>query len=121
MVAYSKAVNARNMLSVSAEVVCDDLLAGTLVDVYLRIASDSDVLSVPTASIVEQMGAKFVFVQEADELFSQREVVVGQCDGLNSQIVSGVVEGERVVTRGAVFLRLLRSSGSLDAHAGHVH
>ncbi len=121
VVAYSKAVNARNMLSISAEVACDDLLAGTLVDVYLRIASDTDVLSVPTASIVEQMGAKFVFVQEADELFSQREVVVGQCDGLNSQIVSGVVEGERVVTRGAVFLRLLRSSGSLDAHAGHVH
>jgi membrane fusion protein, heavy metal efflux system len=45
---------------------------------------------------------------------------LGANDGLNVQILSGVSEGERVVTKGAYQIKLSQASGALPAH-GHEH
>jgi hypothetical protein len=31
------------------------------------------------------------------------------------------VDSERIVTKGAILVKLAQSSGALDAHSGHVH
>jgi len=50
-----------------------------------------------------------------------REVKTGATDGLKTEIISGVLPDERIVTKGAVLIKLARSSGALDPHSGHVH
>ncbi|MCK7461958.1 MAG: hypothetical protein MZU84_07820 [Sphingobacterium sp.] len=55
------------------------------------------------------------------ELFEKREVLPGVTDGIRTEILKGIFENERIVTQGAVFIKLAQSTGTLDAHSGHVH
>jgi multidrug efflux pump subunit AcrA (membrane-fusion protein) len=67
------------------------------------------------------MGRFFVFVQHTPVMFEKRPVTLGTSDGKSVQLLSGVKAGERVVTKGAVSLKLSQGAGALDPHAGHVH
>lgn len=98
-----------------------NLLSGSFVTLYIRTLSDHEVITIPNTGIIEEMGSKFVFVQHTPESFEKRPVEVGATDGKNSELKSGVTEGERVVTRGAMMVKLAQSSGALDPHAGHHH
>jgi multidrug efflux pump subunit AcrA (membrane-fusion protein) len=60
-------------------------------------------------------------VQITPELFEKREVKVGRNDGRGAEILSGLLATERVVTAGAVQIKLAQATGTLDAHSGHVH
>ena len=46
---------------------------------------------------------------------------IGVTDGVNVRITSGITAGERVVTKGAISLKLSQGAAALDPHAGHVH
>ena len=67
------------------------------------------------------MGNFFVFVQHTPVSFEKREVVLGATDGVQVQVLKGLHAGERVVTKGAVSLKLSQGAAALDPHAGHVH
>ena len=64
--------------------------------------------------------AYFLYVQVTPELFEKRAVRIGHSDGLQTEIVEGLSAGERVVSRGAIMVKLSQSTGQLDAH-GHGH
>jgi hypothetical protein len=38
-----------------------------------------------------------------------------------TEIKTGLNSGERVVTKGAILIKLAQATGTLDAHSGHVH
>lgn len=97
------------------------LIKGSFVDIYIKTKSKDDVLIVPNSSLVEEYGNFFLFVQLTPELFEKREVKVGASDGINSEIISGLTEKERIVSQGAIIVKLAAVSNSLDPHAGHVH
>lgn len=97
------------------------LVTGTFVDVYLQTKGNDNMLSIPTSSLIEEMGDFFVFVKTADEHYEKREVHIGATDGFRTEIVSGLSQGEIVVSKGAVIIKLAMTSGALDAHSGHVH
>lgn len=97
------------------------LVPGSFVEMFIKAGADNEVLAVPSESVVEEMGQYFVFVQLNPVFFEKRLVVLGQTDGLNTEILSGVKEGERVVAKGAVLVKLSQASGALDPHAGHNH
>ena len=59
-------------------------------------------------------------MQTGGESFQKREIKIGASDGMNVQLLSGVEEGERVVTKGAYQIKLSTASGTLPAH-GHEH
>ena len=123
LVSYGKSIDVDNPLipvvfKVSNTV---DLLPGSFVEMFITTGSGEKVLTVPRESIVEEMGNYFVFVQLTPEFFEKRAVKTGQSNGLRTEILSGVKEGERIVGRGAVLVKLAQASGKLDAHAGHVH
>lgn len=99
----------------------DGLVPGTFVEMYISAGSDTPVLAIPSTALIEEMGNYFVYVQLTPELFEKREVSTGRTDGRNTEILSGIAEGERVVTRGATLVKLANASGALDAHSGHVH
>jgi len=98
-----------------------DLLPGTLVDVYLKTAEKEPVIAVPVEAIVEEQGNYFVFVQIYPESFEKREVDVGISDGLYVHILRGLQENERVVSKGAIIVKISAATGDIDPHSGHVH
>ena len=97
------------------------VVPGNVVNMYLVAPSDKSAIVVPRSALVEEMGRFFVFVQHTPIMFEKRLVTLGVNDGKCVQILSGVAEGERVVTNGAVSLKLAQGAGALDPHAGHVH
>lgn len=122
LVSYGKGVDADNPLIPVVFQVDNtvDLLPGSFVEMFMT-TGNGNALTVPDNAIVEEMGNYFVFVQLTPEFFEKREVKIGQSDGERTQVLSGVREGERVVGKGAVLVKLAQVSGQLDAHAGHVH
>ena len=70
---------------------------------------------------MEEQGNYFVYVQVTPELFEKREVKIGTTDGVSTEIQKGITSIERIVTKGAILIKLTQSTGTLDAHSGHVH
>lgn len=99
----------------------EDLLPGSLVEVLLKTTSNQPVISVPNSALLEEQGNFSVYVQLTPELFEKRGVQTGASDGLFTEIKSGLQPGERVVSKGAILIKLSAASGKLDPHAGHVH
>lgn len=96
------------------------VIPGSIVEVYLKSEPLMNVLVIPVTSLIEEQGVFYVYVQMGGELFEKREVQLGVNDGINIQILKGIEEGERVVTKGAYQIKLATVSGALPAH-GHEH
>jgi multidrug efflux pump subunit AcrA (membrane-fusion protein) len=97
-----------------------NLIPGSVAEVYLKSFPIPDALVIPVSSLIEEQGSFFVYVQTEGESFQKREVKLGASDGINIQLLSGVSEGERVVTKGSYQIKLSTASGTLPAH-GHEH
>lgn len=123
ILSYGRATNSDSyLIPVNIEVdYTADLAAGGFVDVFLKSASDIHALSVPLSALVEEQGNFFVFVQLTPELFEKREVKTGATDGMRTVVTAGLKRQERMVTRGALLVKLAAVSSSIDPHAGHVH
>lgn len=98
-----------------------DVVPGTFVDMFIKTASAEEKICVPAEAVMEEMGNWFVYVQTEPEHFEKRQVKIGASDGIDTEIVSGVKEKEKVVGRGAILVKLQQSASSVDAHAGHSH
>ena len=97
------------------------LISGTFVNLYIKTASDKQVLTVANDGIVEEMGSFFVFVKVCQEEYEKRPVTLGATDGRRTEVVTGLNEGEWVVSHGAAMVKLAQGAAALDPHAGHVH
>lgn len=97
------------------------LLPGGFVEMFIRLDSGGDVMAVPNTAIVEEMGARFVFVQLTGQLFEKRAVETGATDGFSTVVTAGIAPGERIVTKGAVSVKLAQAAGVVDPHSGHAH
>lgn len=69
---------------------------------------------IPYKAVTEQMGEFFVFVSQNDTIAIQHKVKVGPRVGTNVVIVSGINEGDKVVTEG---LNRLRDKGKIQVGA----
>jgi RND family efflux transporter MFP subunit len=74
----------------------------------LRLDADEQVeaLLVPKEAVLDNEGQKIVYVLLSGETFQRRNVTVGDEYGDTTAILSGIEEGERVVTQGAYQLKL---------------
>lgn len=97
-----------------------NLIPGSVVEVYLKTFSIPDALLIPLSSLIEEQGHFFVYVQMGGERFQKRELKLGAHDGVNVQVLSGLSEGERVVSKGGYQIKLATAAGTLPAH-GHEH
>lgn len=96
------------------------LLEGAFAKVYLIAGVRENVLSIPATALGEEQGGKYLFVQVSGETFSKRRVETGPGDGHRVEIKSGLAEGERVVTRGAMLIKAA-SMESGEISDGHSH
>ncbi len=94
---------------------------GSFVEIYLKTLTNAQAITLPVTALLEDQGTFFVYAQITPELFEKREVKVGTTDGIKSEILSGITQNDRIVTKGAIFIKLAQATGTLDAHSGHVH
>ncbi|HOX77542.1 MAG TPA: efflux RND transporter periplasmic adaptor subunit [Bacteroidales bacterium] len=123
MLSYGRSANESNYL-IPVSLLVDnpgDLISGSFVELYLITQTNSQALTLPNNALIEEQGNFFVYVQITPELFEKREVKTGTTDGLRTEITRGINSGERIITDGAIFVRLAQATGTLDAHSGHNH
>jgi RND family efflux transporter MFP subunit len=96
-----------------------NFIPGAAVEVYL-LSKSGPALVIPVSALLEEQGVFFAYVQTEGESFQKRELKLGASDGEWVHILSGITEGERVVTTGAYQIKLSTASGTMPAH-GHEH
>lgn len=123
LLSYGKTTDVNNpLIPVTFEVKNNgNLIPGSFVEIFITAESDKMGVMLPNSAIVEEMGIYCVFVQTCVDSFEKRIVTKGVTDGSKTQILKGVKAGERVVSKGAVNVKLAQGSAALDPHAGHVH
>ncbi|WP_347275544.1 efflux RND transporter periplasmic adaptor subunit [Candidatus Kuenenia sp.] len=97
-----------------------EIIPGSFVEVFLKTNVMRDALVIPYSALIEEQGNYFAYVQTSGEGFQKRELKIGVSDGVNVQVLAGIKEGERVVTKGAYQIKLATMSGKMPAH-GHEH
>ncbi|MFN7015133.1 MAG: efflux RND transporter periplasmic adaptor subunit, partial [Bacteroidia bacterium] len=122
IVSYGKSASASTpFIPVTFEINNEgQLISGSIIEIYLKSSPIADALVVPVSALIEEQGIFYVYVQTGGESFQKREVKLGASDGLNVQVLSGIVENERVVTKGSYQIKLASASGTMPAH-GHEH
>lgn len=110
------------LIPVTLEIInAGSFVPGSFVELYLKTITNAQAIVIPNSSIVEEQGNFFVFVQVTPELFEKREIKTGVTDGVNTEVITGLNDKERIVTKGAILIKLAQATGTLDAHSGHVH
>ena len=123
VISYGKQVSNSNwLIPVTFEINnTGNFLSGSYVDIHIITTPAHETLSIPTESLLEDMGNYFVYVQLTPELFEKRPVNIGANDGQYVEITDGLHKDERIVNKGAIFLKMQQASGTIDPHAGHNH
>ena len=96
------------------------LAIGQAVSLRIFASEASKAVTVPESAIVDDAGQPVVFVQVGGEDFERRRVQLGNREAGHVQIAGDVAPGERVVIRGAPFIRLAALAPQVPAH-GHTH
>jgi len=97
-----------------------NFIPGSFIEVFLKGAVINDAIIIPKTAIMEEIGNYFVYVQSGGESYQKRDVTIGDDDGINVRILSGLEKNERIVTEGAFRIRIASMSSELPSH-GHVH
>jgi membrane fusion protein, heavy metal efflux system len=97
-----------------------ELIPGSFVELFLLTNLIEKELVISKSALMQDYSLNYVYVQTGGESFEKREVKLGVDDGVNIQILSGVTEGEWVVTEGAYQIKMASMSSTIPAH-GHEH
>ena len=82
------------------------LRLGMQANVRLDAGEQVTAMLIPKEAVLEHEGKKIVYVLLSGEEFERREVTVGDEMGNRVAVLSGLKKGERVVTQGALQLKL---------------
>lgn len=98
-----------------------DLMAGTYADVYLIGSERQGVISIPKTSLTEEQGIYHVYtkVKGEKDAYLKREVTIGQDNGQRVEIISGLHNGDEVVTKGTYQIKLASIQTTIPH--GHSH
>jgi membrane fusion protein, heavy metal efflux system len=82
------------------------LRVGMQADVRLDVGEQVSAMMIPREAVLEDEGKKFVYVLLSGEEFQRREIKLGPESGEKIGVLEGLKAGERVVTQGALQLKL---------------
>ncbi|NLF92937.1 MAG: hypothetical protein GX564_03530, partial [Oligosphaeraceae bacterium] len=85
------------------------------------LAGQSSALLVPAEAILELDAKPVVFVHLGGEAFAARAIRTGRQSNGVVEILSGLTEGEKIVSAGAFTLKAVKEVSGMDSHAGHGH
>ena len=96
-------------------------IVGSYAEIYLIGSAKSKGIVVPIQSVTEELGKYYTYIQIDKEGYEKKLVTIGENDGKSIEILSGLSAGERVVTNGAVFIKLAANSGKVPEGHSHSH
>ena len=97
-----------------------EVIPGSYVEVFLLSHEYDNSISLPLGAITEEQGLYFVYKKVCEEDYEKVEVTLGNDNGERIQILSGITEGEPIVTSGAQQLKLASATNAIPAHS-HEH
>lgn len=97
-----------------------DMVPGAFVEVFLLSGERQGVISLLESALTEEQGLYFVYLKLDDECYKKQEVQLGTSNGERVEILSGLKDGDTVVTRGAIHVKLAAASNAIPAHS-HNH
>lgn len=98
----------------------NDIVPGSYVELFLLTEPIKNQLTISKSALLKDYNVDYVYVQKSGEGYEKREVRLGIDDGKKVQILSGIEEGEWVVTRGAYQIKMASMSSAIPSH-GHSH
>ncbi|MDE6295318.1 MAG: efflux RND transporter periplasmic adaptor subunit [Muribaculaceae bacterium] len=96
------------------------LYSGTNVQVFLLGGERTGVISVPKSAVVEEAGVFSVYVETGHCTYERREIKQGMNDGQRVEVLSGLKPGDKVVTNGAMSVRMAGMGSKIQGHT-HNH
>lgn len=97
-----------------------DVVPGSYAEIYLITSPRENVLTLPITALTEEQGIHFVYVQIDEDGYRKQQVTLGASDGERVEITSGIQSGDKVVTQGAIQVKLAAASNVIPAHT-HNH
>lgn len=94
------------------------LLEGTFAEIYLKTLAQTDKTTIPKSALIEEQGSYSVYVQVSGESYTKRPISTGKSDGKSIEVLEGLSEGERIVTKGVI---LVKAASMITSVAGHGH
>ncbi len=98
-----------------------ELIPGGSFTAYLQGSQSREAICLPLTALSEQQGAYYVFEQVHPEIFIKRKVTIGQNNGRQVTITSGLKPGAVVVTDGVITLRLAETGTVVPEGHSHNH
>lgn len=95
------------------------LPTGSYVEVFLLTRPTPDALAVPKTALIEEQGTYSVFIQDHETAYRKQVITIGQDDGQRVRVLSGLQPGDRVVTQGALHIKLANMTAAIPH--GHSH
>jgi len=88
---------------------------------YAHVVAESpDALLAPRSAILQHSGRAVVFVDRGNHAYAAQEIALGRTGDADAEILSGLKEGDKVVTEGALVLdgqaQLAHAAVGSDAH-----
>ena len=99
----------------------NELKIGMFAEVAVQTTDNMETLAIPISAIFDDNGTPVSYVHVEGEAFAKRVLKTGIADRGFKQILSGISEGERVVTVGGYQVRLASLSTSVPVGHGHEH
>lgn len=96
------------------------VIPGSFVEVYLVSNPMENVISIPVTALTNEMGYFYVYKQLDEEGYQKQEVKIGANNGKDVQILNGIQNGDRIVTKGAYQVKMASASGAIPGHT-HEH
>ena len=97
------------------------VVPGAYVDVYLIGDTKKNAIVLPIEAITEQEGKHYVYVKLDGECYEKRLVEIGQSNGCEIEILSGLTRKDEVVSKGAIIVKLAESNGVVPEGHSHNH
>lgn len=97
-----------------------NIVPGSYAEVFLITGERQNIITLPTTALTEEQGVYYVYIKEDDDCYRKQEVGLGATDGEYTEITRGLAGGERVVTKGAINVKLAAASNAIPAHT-HSH
>ena len=98
----------------------DGIIPGSYAEIWLLGEERDNVISLPVSALTEEQGVYFVYIQLDADCYRKQEVKTGATDGQRTEILSGISDGDRVVVKGAIHVKLASASNAIPAHT-HNH
>lgn len=85
------------------------------------VKKENGILTVPNEAIIDEKGESYVYIQVTPEYFEKRLIKKGNTNGKQTEIVDGVLENQRIITKGTELVKLEQKKKESESHEGHTH